>query len=112
MSKFKCDSYSGTDMIYKSKIVIHCSTYTYAELEEEYESGVIENPKEIEITSNESCEQMCSANIKNKNFCLFLIYFHSIPKSMLQKIKATKLLLIEVSYEKIRNFNSDFSCYF
>ena len=60
MSKFKCDSYSGTDMIYKSKIVIHCSTYTYAELEEEYESGVIENPKEIEITSNESCEQMCS----------------------------------------------------
>ena len=49
MSKFKCDSYSGTDMIYKSKIVIHCSTYTYAELEEEYESGVIENPKEIEI---------------------------------------------------------------
>ena len=50
MSKFKCDSYSGTDMIYKSKIVIRCSTYTYNELEEEYESGVIKNPKEIEIT--------------------------------------------------------------
>ena len=60
MSKFKYDSYSGTDMIYKSKIVIHCSTYTYAELEEEYESGVIENPRFIEITSNESCEQTCS----------------------------------------------------
>jgi hypothetical protein len=39
---------------------VHCSTYTYNELDEEkYESSVIENPKEIEITSNESCEQSC-----------------------------------------------------
>ena len=50
MSKLKCDSYSGTVIIYKSKTMIRCSTYTYNELEEEYESGVIENRKEIEIT--------------------------------------------------------------
>ena len=60
MSKLKCDSYSGTAIICKSKTVVHFSTYTYNELDEEkYESGVIENPKEIEITSNESCEQSC-----------------------------------------------------
>ena len=51
MSKFKCDSYSGTAIICKSKTVVHCSTYTYNELDEEkYEASVIENPKEIEIT--------------------------------------------------------------
>ena len=51
MAKLKCDSYSGTVIIYKSKTMICCSTYTYNEWdEEEYESGVIENPKEIEIT--------------------------------------------------------------
>ena len=60
MAKLKCDSYSGTAIIFKSKTVVHCSTYTYNEWdEEEYESSVIENPKEIEITSNESCEQSC-----------------------------------------------------
>ena len=51
MSKFKFNSYSGRTIIYKSKTLLHCSTYTYNELDEEkYESGVIENPKEIEIT--------------------------------------------------------------
>ena len=60
MAKLKRDSYSGTVIIYKSKTLLHCSTYMYNELDEEkYESGVIENPKEIEITSNESCEQSC-----------------------------------------------------
>lgn len=64
MAKLKCDSYSGTVIIYKSKTMICCSTYTYNELEEEYESGVIENPKEIEITSNESCEQSCGVEFR------------------------------------------------
>ena len=63
MAKLKRGSYSDTAIICKSKTVVHCSTYTYNELDEEkYESSVIENPKEIEITSNESCEQTCSAN--------------------------------------------------
>ena len=62
MAKLKRDSYSGTAIICKSKTVVHCSTYTYNEWDEEENGvGIIENPKEIEITSNESCEQSCSA---------------------------------------------------
>ena len=60
MAKLKRDSYSGTAIICKSKTIVHCSTYEYNEWdEEECGVGVIENPKEIEITSNESCEQSC-----------------------------------------------------
>ena len=51
MAKLKRGSYSGTAIIYKSKTLLHCSIYMYNELDEEkYESGVTENPKEIEIT--------------------------------------------------------------
>ena len=62
MAKLKRDSYSGTAIICKSKTIVHCSTYEYNEWDEEENGvGIIENPKEIEITSNESCEQSCSA---------------------------------------------------
>ena len=51
MAKLKRVSYSDTAIICKSKTVVHCSTYTYNEWdEEECGVGVIENPKEIEIT--------------------------------------------------------------
>ena len=57
MAKLKRGSYSGTAIIFKSKTILHCSTRRYNDLgEEEYESSVIENPKEIEIICNKFCE--------------------------------------------------------
>ena len=51
MAKLKRGRYGGTAIIFKSKTILHCSTRTYNDLgEEEYEWGVTENLKEIEIT--------------------------------------------------------------
>ena len=88
MAKLKCGSYSGRAIICKSKTVVHYSTYTYNELhEEEYGVGVIENPKEIEITSNESCEQTCSVE-----FTIPKDYLTDNFKSILSKAE----LVVEV----------------